>query len=636
MTKKSRPGPLSSGGRAGIRGYIVQTLLGLLRILVSEPPFKSITLEPAHESQQFDVMWETERGLHAMQVKSTEGEFRYSDVSSWAAKLDASRKRAVEIELHLVGSCARKLNRQSKMGRVLLVKRGLDVEGFCERAAHLLDSFLRSEGLEAGSPERREMLANALLGELAVYSAAGDSLRRTELVQLIKRWIESSGLLVSSLPKLYDCGSSGTLLSREALTKDDLDKHLPIKPNNVDDIVESLMNGDSIAVQGKPGSGKSALGAWVNWLIDAKGKSMFGFRGQLLQDLPASEVFEVHLSKVPASGIVAIDDVHLVEKLMAYLRAVPWARQKTFFLLGRRGFFDWALPRGVFPAQIRVPAYTISDEQSSSVAQALVRQYLDDERAKKLLHHTGHDLVSTKWMLEAIAVGNESPDSTPVEAALRKLKTLRDDKDPELLRLFCTLASFGQLEFWCPETFLRNLNFEPQTLENLHERMYEIEVQMRSDSLRKRDFRILRHPKLCYFFLEAFQLMEMRYEQAVLQPTCSALSLPFLIGQTFSSAAVVLGAAVAKCAAALVAAENLGSEEHELKEQLRRLKFVYVAANGERRTNGCRASQRLMDDLKRRLGVRDMPSIAFAEKGSWQYQEAYLLRLDNAGEQADR
>ncbi|MDZ4239158.1 MAG: hypothetical protein U1A81_13505, partial [Hydrogenophaga sp.] len=59
------------GGPTAIRGYLVQTLVALLKIAQSNPPFLEITLEPSHANEQFDFISQNQHGSDAVQVKST-------------------------------------------------------------------------------------------------------------------------------------------------------------------------------------------------------------------------------------------------------------------------------------------------------------------------------------------------------------------------------------------------------------------------------------------------------------------------------------------------------------------------------------------------------------------------------------
>ena len=193
MEKNQKP----PGGQVGMRGYLVQTLIALLDVVLVDPPFETLTLEPGHESEQFDLVWKDSLGRHAMQVKSTVGQFAVAEVKRWAAELEGSGP-ADEYRLRLVGLHSASLAKEPRIGRVVLDKKNLDLKGFRVESAHGLDRFLRAEGLNPGSPDDREMLADALAGRLAAYSTTGTPLSRPELVNLLKSWIAQTP---TKLPK---------------------------------------------------------------------------------------------------------------------------------------------------------------------------------------------------------------------------------------------------------------------------------------------------------------------------------------------------------------------------------------------------------------------------------------------------
>lgn len=254
-----------------------------------------------------------------------------------------------------------------------------------------------------------------------------------------------------------------------------------------------------------------------------------------------------------------------------------------------------------------------------------------------------------------------SPDSTPEEAALEKLKEFRNDSD-ELLRLFLTLAAFGWTELWCPESFLiDDLGFGVKTIERLLESLQEAERQKRPEAKGDYALRLLRHPKLCELFLDAAPDL-LGFEQRVFTPTCKVLKLKSEAVKSYGFASLILGAALAEKVADLLSIEwrlvyggrkfdyvnvikvaaELRLARYEgplgpdlpLEEKISRLEFAFAAANGERRQNYGQAGKALLEELQRRLGVSEIPAVPFDNKGYVLYQDAYLMRLNNAGDPA--
>jgi tetratricopeptide (TPR) repeat protein len=180
-----------TGGRAGMRGYLVQTLIALLDGLLAEQPFERLTLEPNHASEKFDLLWEDSSNRRAIQVKSSSNQFTEGEVRRWAEEMEAAGT-ASEYHLCLVGLHSAGVAALDCVGRVILDKKNLDLPAFREQAAFRLERFLRAEGLEPGTPEDREMLADALTARLAAYSATGQPLGRTDLIKLLKTWVNEA------------------------------------------------------------------------------------------------------------------------------------------------------------------------------------------------------------------------------------------------------------------------------------------------------------------------------------------------------------------------------------------------------------------------------------------------------------
>lgn len=178
----------ATGGQPGMRGYLIQTLIALLEGLAAEPAFVRLTLEPNHASEKFDLLWEDGTATRAVQVKSSVNAFAKPSVQRWAAELEASAP-ATEYRLCLVGLTSPAVANLKQVGKVTLEAKNLDLPAFREQAAHRLDRFLRTEGLDTGTAEQREMLADALTARLATYSTSGRPLARTDLVKLLKTWV---------------------------------------------------------------------------------------------------------------------------------------------------------------------------------------------------------------------------------------------------------------------------------------------------------------------------------------------------------------------------------------------------------------------------------------------------------------
>ena len=181
----------SRGGAIAARGLLVQTLIALLDITKSEPPFSEITLEPREGDDQFDFLWKNASGSHGTQVKSTENIFTRADVVKWAKKLEAVRPK-VDYTLVLVGNIHHTLVKVAAVGKVALKQKPLDLDGLIGEAAQRLAEFMESEGFHAGTAAERTMVVHAVASKLQHLSTNATALTRAAFIALLRQWITSA------------------------------------------------------------------------------------------------------------------------------------------------------------------------------------------------------------------------------------------------------------------------------------------------------------------------------------------------------------------------------------------------------------------------------------------------------------
>ena len=177
-------------GSDGNRGYLVQTLIALLDSLRSDA-WDRITVEPSHESEKVDILWEAGELHRATQVKSSINSIGKRDAQRWAQELEANVS-AAELVLVLVGSCSTEVARIGAIGKVSVpCPKNLDWPGLFAEAAHLLDKFLFSIGLTCESPDQRELLVKGLVTELSCLSSQSQSWNRSDFIATLTKWIQS-------------------------------------------------------------------------------------------------------------------------------------------------------------------------------------------------------------------------------------------------------------------------------------------------------------------------------------------------------------------------------------------------------------------------------------------------------------
>ena len=467
------------------------------------------------------------------------------------------------------------------------------------------------------------------------------------------------GRVPESPQQAFDSTAHGDMLRRERLSKEDFERGQAVRPPLLGRIEKALKERKSFAVEGAPGSGKSSLAAWANWIALHDGQRVAAFFGRKLQHKSAHEAC-LELGVVPADHLVIIDDIQLIEPALARLKSLPWSADRQFMLLGRSDYVETAMLRGGVP-KMDEELIRITDEDSQYVAEELASKYLRGS-ATELLRRTGRDLVLTKWTLEAVVLDGADPDCTPTDAAMRKLSDLRKDAGEEALRLFLVLAAFGWTELPCPESFLSDmLGFGVSAIEDLHERLEEAQ-RYTGTSQEESGYavRLRRHPRLCRLFLDSAPTLGQAFRAAVVAPTCNALATDPNSVESLGFSSLVLGRAlvagiadvdtiewrlkyatrsrdfrdVVMAAVQFLLAEHGGPGELPLEEEIRRLKFAFAAANAERRVHYATAAQSLLRELREQLGVPQIPDEPFWDKGYILYQLGYLHRLNDAFDDA--
>jgi hypothetical protein len=154
-----------SGGQPAIRGYLVQTLIGVLDALDGDHRWERVQLEPADAAaKKIDLLWEHAGRRRAVQVKSSQNQIGKSDAEAWARELEAHHGNADELELVLAGPCAQSVVELGRVGRVVVrPPKPLDLPGLIREAAQCLARFMEARGLSAGRADQRELLVEALV-----------------------------------------------------------------------------------------------------------------------------------------------------------------------------------------------------------------------------------------------------------------------------------------------------------------------------------------------------------------------------------------------------------------------------------------------------------------------------------------
>ncbi len=90
------------GGQEGMRGYLLQTILGLLNAIEEDNDWVKLEFEPNNESEKVDVRYHYLGKIKSVQVKSSNKAFKPKQIRDWVGDLKTSAI-ADDYELVLVG-----------------------------------------------------------------------------------------------------------------------------------------------------------------------------------------------------------------------------------------------------------------------------------------------------------------------------------------------------------------------------------------------------------------------------------------------------------------------------------------------------------------------------------------------------
>lgn len=176
-------------GQASARGYIVQTLIGVLDSL-EDREWDFLSIEPNIASDKVDVIWYYPERTKVVQVKHSQNQINLGMVKAWAEELEKSLE-AQEYELTLIGPCNKDVASTGLHGKVSIPKpHVLNLSSLIEQAAHKLAKYLESKNIRKTTSQVRELLVEALTTKLSIYSTKGSRISRDSFDNLLVEWIE--------------------------------------------------------------------------------------------------------------------------------------------------------------------------------------------------------------------------------------------------------------------------------------------------------------------------------------------------------------------------------------------------------------------------------------------------------------
>lgn len=181
------------GGNAGIRGYIIQTIICLLDALEKDNQWISVTLEPLDESEKVDIRWKYPNDIVKLsQVKSSENVIRYRSACQWCKDLVTHSPNATDYELLLIGNVDDKILDAETIKNVKIGEtKPLNTEFLIDQASTKIDKYYENKNKAKISSQVRELIVKALTLEFGTSSIVGKEIVRDEFDSLLLNWISA-------------------------------------------------------------------------------------------------------------------------------------------------------------------------------------------------------------------------------------------------------------------------------------------------------------------------------------------------------------------------------------------------------------------------------------------------------------
>lgn len=190
------------GGNAGIRGYLIQTIICVLDTLESDNLWTSVTLEPLDESEKVDIRWKYSDGtIKLCQVKSSQNIIRLNDAKKWSNDLTTNSPNIEEYELIVVGHPEEKLLKSDSIDNVKISKvQSLDTDHLIDIASTKIDAYYEKHGKPKMSSKVREILVKTLTMHFGTNSITGKEVTREDFDNQLLDWISAIEKQIESNP----------------------------------------------------------------------------------------------------------------------------------------------------------------------------------------------------------------------------------------------------------------------------------------------------------------------------------------------------------------------------------------------------------------------------------------------------
>jgi hypothetical protein len=192
------------GGNAGIRGYLIQTIISVLDALETDNNWLSVTLEPLDESEKVDIKWTYPNNkTKAVQVKSSENIIGLAAAKKWCEELETNSPNLEEYELVIVGTPAANLLNKKEIGKVKISEaKPLNIQTLIDQASTKIDFYFEKKGKAKISPKVREIIIQVLTLHFEASSIVGTETTRTDFDSKLLEWITAIEKQIETNPFL--------------------------------------------------------------------------------------------------------------------------------------------------------------------------------------------------------------------------------------------------------------------------------------------------------------------------------------------------------------------------------------------------------------------------------------------------
>lgn len=215
-------------GAAGMRGYLLQTLVALLDSMEPSNNWEQIAIEPSNSDEKVDILWVSDELRKAVQVKSSRNQISLPTVKKWAKELEETQNVDV-FELILIGPASQGVIDLKEYRNVKIpCPLNLDITGLIEQCAHRLDKYLEMRGIPNIPAFARELLTSAMITKLEAYSTSGEYISRNDFEKILSDWLFVSYPRSINMALTMQCTMACNSITLPGTGEPSISRNLPV------------------------------------------------------------------------------------------------------------------------------------------------------------------------------------------------------------------------------------------------------------------------------------------------------------------------------------------------------------------------------------------------------------------------